>query len=283
MFKPLRTSDLAKDGPSKVLLYSHHGFGKTYQCRKYQERYGKGLIISGEAGLKSIEDVEIDYIPFTSWDGNHDPEGDIYSFKGIIRMLSSPSFAEMGYKWIAIDSLTELSERLIEHLEKEHAGSSNGFAMWGDYNRIMIGALKWVRDLPLHVYVTCLAKEEKDANDVTHFWPFVKGNAVAKQVPALFDHVLCGVRVTDKDDKGMPTVRRFVITDEVSGWHGKVRDPRRRLKPFERTDDVTELLTLMAMSDEEFETARGGMKPASKAGKSIEELDARMSDKGDEK
>jgi hypothetical protein len=39
----------------------------------------------------------------------------------------------------------------------------------------------------------------------------------------------------------------------------------------------------MAMSDEEFETARGGMKPASKAGKSIEELDARMSDKGDEK
>ena len=52
------------DGPTKVLLYSHHGYGKTYQCRHYEKRYGKGLIISGESGLKSIEDVSIDYAPF---------------------------------------------------------------------------------------------------------------------------------------------------------------------------------------------------------------------------
>ena len=253
MFKTMSTSSIAHDGPTKVLLYSHHGYGKTYQCRFYQKRYGKGLILSGEAGLKSIEDVAIDYLPFTSWDGNHDPENGDFSFRGIIKMLQSDEFKKSGYKWIAIDSLTELSERLIEHLEKEHQGSNNGFAMWGDYNRLMLGALKWIRDLPVHVYVTCLAKEETDANGVTQYWPHVKGAAVSKHVPALFDHVLCGVRVTEKNDQGTPKVRRYVVTDEVSGWHGKVRDPRGRLKPYEQCDDITDLFARMSMPDEEHE------------------------------
>lgn len=246
MFKVMKTSALQTDGPTKVLLYAHHGFGKTYQCRYYMKRFGKGLILSGESGLKSIEDVDIDYLPFATWDGKHEPEAGVYSFKGIVRMLHSPEFKEAGYKWIAIDSLTELSERLLDHLEKEHEGNKNGFQMWGDYSRLMVGALKWVRDLPIHVYVTCLAKEETDANDTTHYWPHVKGQAVSKQVPALFDHVFCGVRTTEKDDKGTPRVKRFIITDEIMGWHGKARDPHNRLSPMEPVTDVTELLARMA-------------------------------------
>lgn len=259
MFKAMNTSSIAHDGPTKVLLYAHHGFGKTFQCRYYQKRYGKGLILSGESGLKSVEDVEIDYLPFSSWDGSHDPEAGTFSFRGIIKMLQTPEFKAAGYKWIAIDSLTELSERLIEHLEKEFAHTNNGFAMWGEYNRLMLGALKWVRDLDMHVYVTCLAKEEKDANDVTQYWPLVKGQAVSKHVPALFDHVLCGVRTTEKNDQGLPKVKRYVVTDEVSGWHGKVRDPRNRLKAYEQVDDITELFVRMSANDEEhqkFEDAK---------------------------
>ena len=126
MFKVMSTANVAQDEPTKVLLYAHHGFGKTYQCRYYQKRYGKGLILSGEAGLKSIEDVSIDYLPFTSWDGAHDPEKGVFSFRGIWKMISTDEFQQAGYKWIAIDSLTEMSERLIEHLEKEHEGNKNG-------------------------------------------------------------------------------------------------------------------------------------------------------------
>jgi len=250
-FATMNTSELQENGPTKVLLYSHHGFGKTYQTRYYQARYGKGLIISGESGLKSLEDCDIDYLPFVSWDGKHDPESGIYSFRGIVKMLHSKEFREAGYNWIAIDSLTEVSERLLEHLERENP--EGGFAIWQDYSRLMIGSLKWVRDLPMHVYVTCLAGEESDANGTTHFWPLVKGNKVSKQVPALFDHVLCGVRSTERDDKGVARVRRFVITDEVSGWHGKVRDPRGRLKPQEPVSDVTELLHRMSLSEKDYQ------------------------------
>lgn len=248
-FKVMKTSEAAAEGPTKVLLYAHHGYGKTYQCRYYQKRYGPGLILSGEAGLKSIGDVDIDYLPFTSWDGKNSPEDGVYSFRGIFNMIAKEDLATWPYKWIAIDSLTELSERLIEHLEAEHKGNNNGFQMWGDYNRLMLGALKYVRDLPIHVYMTCLAKEENDANGVTQYWPLVKGSAVGKHIPALFDHVFCGVRVTDKDAAGVPKVKRYVVTDEVSGWHGKVRDPLHRLKPFEPCEDITELLTRMTAKE----------------------------------
>lgn len=248
----MRTSDLQKGGPSKTLLYAHHGWGKTFQCRFYQARYGKGLILSGESGLKSLEDTEIDYVPFTSWDGPHDPDAGVYSFKGVVRELHSPEFRKAGYKWIAIDSLTEMGDRLHEHVSYEHRDSTNGFALWGDYNRMMLGALKWVRDLPLHVYVTALAKEEKDDNDRTDYWPMMKGSGVAKQLCGLFDHVLCGARTTEKDGSGVPRVKRFIVTDEVHGWHGKVRDPLNRLSPYEPVTDVTELLHRMSTPEDDW-------------------------------
>jgi hypothetical protein len=252
-FKVMKTSNVSKETTTKVLLYAHHGFGKTFQCRFYQKRFGPGLILSGEAGLKSIEDVDIDYLPFSSWDRENDPDKGVYSFRGICKMIASPEFQKAGYKWIGLDSLTELSERLIEHLEDEYKNVNNGFAMWGEYNRLMLGTLKWIRDLPLHVYVTCLAKEEKDANDVTQFWPLVKGSGVSKHVPAIFDHVMCGVRTTEKNDQGLPKVKRYIVTDEVSGWHGKVRDPRHRVRPFEQCDDITQLLDRMTMNEEEYD------------------------------
>lgn len=250
---PMKTSALAKGGPTKCLLYAHHGWGKTYQCRHYQEAYGPGLIISGESGLKSVEDVDIDYVPFASWDG---PEKDgVYSFRGIVKLIRQDELTKK-YKWLAIDSLTELGERLIEHLEEEHKESKNGFAMWGDYSRLMTGSLKWIRDLPVHVYVTALAKEEKDANDVTQYWPMLPGAAVGKKVPALFDHVMCGVRTTETDDSGRPRVKRYVVTDEVSGWHGKTRDPRGRIEAYEACDNITSLFDRMSMTDEEFSTMK---------------------------
>lgn len=259
MFKVKSTKDLTEGG-HKVLLYAHHGFGKTYQCRFYRERYGNGLILSGESGLKSIEDCDIDYVPFTSWDGRHDPDEGVYSFRGLLAMIRSPDFAETGYKWVAVDSLTELAALVHRHVEYEHRDNDNGFALWGDYSRIMLGTLKMLRDLPFHIYVTCLAKESEDDNGKAQYWPAVKGNAVAHEIPAVFDHVFCGVREVHPNADGSPTVIRSMITDEVRGWHGKTRDPKRRLKPIEQVSDVTELLERMRMSDEEFEKLKSSTK-----------------------
>ena len=172
MFKVLSTSD-ADVHFEKTLLCAHHGFGKTTQAIYVQEKYGKTLIISLEGGLKSLSLVAIDVIPVSSWNGEHNPEAGVFSFRGAI----------------FIDSVTELSDQLMEFLEEKHKNSKNTFDKWGDNSRLMIGALKWIRDLNMHVVCTCLLAEEEDDNGQTTYWPMVKGGKVSKQIPALFWYV----------------------------------------------------------------------------------------------
>ena len=248
MLKIKTTADLQKKAPTKVLLYAHHGYGKTYQCRFYAKRFGKGLIISGESGLKSLEDCDIDYVDFKSWT----------EFEEILRhlnsLIKSGKFAETGYKWVAIDSLTELSDRLVEMNEDKYRGKdgeidkSKSFAMWAEYSRRMIGVLKWLRDLPVHVYMCCLAKEEESITTSSKdYWPMVAGSKTQKQIPALFDHVFCGKKVETTDpETGKVEVKRYLIADEVAGWHGKVRDPYGVIKAYEEESDVTALLHRMS-------------------------------------
>jgi len=251
-FMPKKVNDGSVSSASKTLLMSHHGWGKTYQCRYLQESLGPGFIISGEAGLKSLEDTDIDYLDFSSWDGVHDPEKGVYSFRGIIKMMRTPEFKKMGYKWICIDSLTELSDRLFQHATEETADSGNTWQKYDVHSTQLIGAMKYVRDMPVHIYVTALVAEEQDDNGQVHYWPLTKSKKLGKQIPALFDHVLCGIKRTSGAPES-PLIERFVITEEVKGWHGKVRDPRNRLRPVERCDNVVHLFDRMAMEDTEYQ------------------------------
>lgn len=239
----------------KTLLYGHHGWGKTYQCRFYAEEYGKGLIISGESGLASLSDVDIDYVEFQGWDRKHHPNlgEDQFCFRDILGMIRSDKFREEGYKWIAIDSLTEMSDRCMADVEKDFETPTD-MRKWQDYERQMIGALKFIRDLPYEILVTCLAKEEKNDNDAIEYWPMVQQTKVAKKLPALFDHVFCGLRSTD-ESSGAVTVSRQIITDEVRGWHGKTRDPRGRLKAVEKCGNVVELLKRVNDSNSQLKAA----------------------------
>jgi hypothetical protein len=121
--------------------------------------------------------------------------------------------------------------------------------MWGDYTRYMIGAMKWLRDRNMHVLMTCLAAEEDDDNGRTNYWPLVKGSKVSKQIPGLYDHVWAGIRTTSGDPSD-PKIIRHIITEEVHGWHGKSRDPHRRLKPVEETGNIVDLLLKIDMPEE---------------------------------
>lgn len=254
-FRPRSTADLDEVGGQKTLLYAHHGWGKTWQARNYQRRYGPGFIISGEAGLRSLKFESIDYLPFDSFGNPTDPNPPESSFLGICRLMQTPEFKDQGYRWIMLDSLTELSDRLIAEIEDRHKTKpkKNGFEVWGEYARLMIGACKWFRDQPYHVLVTALAREEAEENGGTDYWPAVKGSAVQKQIPGIFDNVFCGVKVTQTDDKSNPRISRLIVTDEYRGWHGKARDPRRRLRAVEKADDITMLLERIVMPDSEHE------------------------------
>jgi len=249
--KPRSTGDVSTSY-RKALLYGHHGWGKTTQFTHYQDAYGPGLIISGESGLSSIRDADIDYLPFNSWNGPADEGEGIYSFVEIFKWTRTEEFKERGYKWIGLDILTDLSDHCFKDATavasaaaKASGKAVNGFEIWADYGGQMIGACKAIRDMPMHVLVTALAKETQNANGESEYWPMIPGKGTMMQLPGIFDAVLCGIRTTAKDTDGKQHVVRYVATDEVSGWQGKVRDEHRVLQPFEKTGNIVELFQRM--------------------------------------
>lgn len=251
-FKPLNTADTTTSF-RKSLLYAIHGWGKTTQAKHYKKRYGKGFIISGEAGLSSIRNAGIDYLPFTSFDGAVDEANGVYSFVHICRIINSDEFKAAGYKWIMLDSLTELSDMVYAWSEAKANEKSlatgkpvNGFDVWGDYKDKMVGACKFIRDLPFHVVITALAQASEDDDKNRQFVPMLQGNAVKAQVPGIFDNVFCGLTKTVKDEaSGQNVLKRYVITAAYAGWQGKVRDESGTIKTVEETGDITTLLDKM--------------------------------------
>lgn len=227
----------------KLLFYAHHGFGKTFQCRYYQKEFGAGLILSGESGLASLSDQEIETVDFVSWERKDLPEGEYdeqrLPFREIAMMLKDPK-VQQEYNWIAIDSLTELSQLCMKNAEASY-DNPDDLRKWQTYQRNFVGAMKFLRDLPLEVYCTALAKEEQNDKDAVEYWPLVEQTKVQKLLPALFDHVWCGLRTTEETSSEV-IIKRHVITDSVRGWHGKSRDPENKLKPVEDGGNVVEML-----------------------------------------
>jgi len=266
MIKPLNTADHTT-AYNKVLLYAMHGWGKTTQAKYYKEAYGNGLIISGESGLASVRSDGIDYVRFTAWD-NENPNAtkgdDDHSFTDITKWIMSDDFKSKDYKWIMIDSLTELSDHAMKWAESEankkenlnREGKVNAFMIWDLYGTRMIGACKFIRDLPMHVVVTALAKEGEDDNGNADNWPMVKGQQVQKQLAGIFDCVFCGIKRPEQDlqnPTAPPRIVHYIIADEYKGWHGKARDEKRRLRAVEKESNIAVLLGRMGMSDEDYE------------------------------
>ena len=258
MFTPLNTQDHTTSY-RKCLLYGHHGWGKTTQFIHYQEYYGNGFIISGESGLSSIRSAGIDYLPFTSWGGVTNPDTGEFSFVDIFKWMRTDDFKAKQYKWVGIDSLTELSNYSKAHAEavseadaKKKGKAVNNFEAWANHAAQLIGACKAIRDMPMHFLVTALAKETTDDNGNTEHWPMIDGKASMQQLPGIFDCVFCGIRHTSGNQQDGQKVVRYVATDDVRGWKGKVRDEKRRLKSVEQTGNIVELFKRMDMSDEEF-------------------------------
>ena len=145
-----------------------------------------------ESGLSSIRSAGIDYLPFTSWCGTTDPDKGEYSFVDIFKWIQTDEFKKNEYKWIGIDSLTELSDMSMAYADKcadeeaeKNNKAKNGFAVYAQHGIQIIGACKQLRDMPCHFLVTALAKESQDDNGNIEYWAMVTGKSTQQQLPGI--------------------------------------------------------------------------------------------------
>lgn len=179
-----------------ALIAAESGVGKTYQAKFLPE--GETLIISAEAGLLCLKGTNIDVCEINTM---KDLE-DVY-----VELAKGTK-----YKYIFIDSVTEIAEKLLSDMKKmtEYADRSKMFVLYGDYASKLTDMLKAFRDLQAYsVIMTCLTAQEKDGLQMIDCLQ-MPGQKVANNIRAWYDLVL-HLKVFEKDG----VKHRAFITDNL--------------------------------------------------------------------
>lgn len=185
----IQSTKTVSDNRLKMLVYGASGSGKTTLIGTINE---PTLIISAEAGVLCLKDKEIDVVDMQTDDSGAllGKEARIKRLQEIYLYLQSPE-ATSKYKWIALDSLTEIMQNLVEGLKAnpEFSDPKMTMRLWGEYAERAKGLVKSFRDLPQYnVLMTALDKTEKDENGLRYQAIDVQGS-IGERLPAYFDEV----------------------------------------------------------------------------------------------
>lgn len=182
----------------KALIYGSPGVGKTTLAGTTGE---PTLVISFEGGLLSLNDKDVDFVDCTL-----NEKGEVISKSDRLAKLAQvyqwvqTSEVKSKYKWLFIDSLTEIGQNVIEKQNLLFPERKDALPMWGEVSKELRGIIKAFRDLPYYnVVFTALSEVDKDEMG-SRFHNVALPGKTAQQAPAYFD--LCLYYHVYQDDKG---------------------------------------------------------------------------------
>ena len=178
------TSECSVDHTT-CLVFGDSGIGKTTLASTLQD---KTLIIGAEPGLLSLSQFKIDVVDLQenaiSGKMSMSAADRIETLREYIVWLRNGT----DYANIFVDSLTELSEVVLDYCDGCYPDARNSLQKWGLYKKTMQGIIKTFRDLPYNVFITSLAKSDKDDVGRKIILPDVMGSLSAS-IPQYFDFV----------------------------------------------------------------------------------------------
>ena len=188
--------EVVGDTGIKILVHGPAGSGKTVLCATAGE---KTLLISAEGGLLSLRGaVETGLLPESVFD-----LVDVVEVESMDELLEVYEYAKGDdgdiYSWIALDSITEIAEVVLEY---EKGESKDPRAAYGNLITEMSGLLRKFRDIPnKNVIMSCKQQRVVDGDtEKTMYLPMMPGSKLHQAIPYLFDEVFA-LRV-EKDDDG---------------------------------------------------------------------------------
>lgn len=232
----------------KILIYGESGAGKTSLAKTIEE---PTLVISAEGGLLPLRDKAIDYIDLSRDEQNLlvKKELRIERLQKVYQFLLTED-ARKKYKWIFIDSLSELSQNLTEALYMEFPERKDSLVLYGELAKRTRALVKSFRDLPgYNVVFTALSEIDKDENGQRYNAVQMVGK-IAAQLPAFFDEVfylhilkdenenLKRVLVTGKTDRVVAKDRSGSLEKVEEANLSKIANKIRKTNKKEETKNV---------------------------------------------
>jgi len=194
-----------------ALVIGQSGIGKTSLLRTLPENEPV-CVVSAESGLLCVRDL-IESKRVQGFEVNSFADlGEVYQY------LTTEG--QSLFKWVFIDSLTEISARCVEAMKAKYPDKSNSFQLWGEYSDKMTALIKAYRDLTaFNVVFTCLDSTEKDDLSRRFVGPSISGAGLKERLASFFDEVFYMVSLPDSDGKE----RRAFITQPWERFPAKDR------------------------------------------------------------
>lgn len=117
------------------------------------------------------------------------------------------------YDVLVVDDLTELAKYAIDHVMKQSKGEYPGPSEYGRASEHLRQFVQTLRDLPIHVYMIALPKEDIDNDGNRKVFPALQGK-LSSEVAGYFNLVFwMDVRqVQDPDEPDVRREERFLLT-----------------------------------------------------------------------
>jgi len=177
--------DSLNDSGLKVLIYGKQGTMKT----RVGIATGRTFILSLEKGHRTLQDAKNEIVVATPNNINEVREAYRYLLEN-----------KNNFDTVIIDSITELSNMLLDELQKDDfwGEDKRALKMWGELSSRLLAILKSFRDIQ-GVNVVLIALEDAvEENYKTVYKPLLDGKKTVEFVPALYDVVL---RFEKQEDK----------------------------------------------------------------------------------
>lgn len=219
------TTDSIESNRISMIIYGEPGVGKTTLVKTVP---GNKLIINAENGLLSLKGTNIPVYDITV-DANGKKLDRVYRFEKLIHLLKMLNEDEYKkkFQWLIFDSLTEITQCLVEYLKAKHPDSKDALKLWGEYNDNVQHLVKELRDFaPYNILMFALEAVDKDESGRRFVGIDVNGK-VSTRIPAMFDE--CFQLKTFTNDEGIQ--KRFLITSKYE--NNIAKDRSGKLEKFE--------------------------------------------------